>query len=128
MAPLPPPRRRLLHDYGLSIVLTALFLVSMVGAAISGWFEYASEQQAHGASPQLLGDDGYVWVLGEQVLQNWQSELLALATLIVLASVLVHRGSPESKDGQAEKARRIADIEARVDELVRRRGDQAEAA
>jgi hypothetical protein len=111
-------RRRVLHDHGLSIALASLFLISLVGGAVSGWFEYASQQAEHAQRATLGGADGYLPVLGEQVLQNWQSEFLALATLIVLASVLIHRGSPESKDGQVEKAQRIVDIEQRIDRLV----------
>ena len=120
-------RRRLLRDYGLSVVVTALFLVTLVGATISGWVEYASEQAEHGSRPQLFGDEGYVWVLGEQVLQNWQSEFLALAVFIALGSVLIHKGSPGSKDGDDDRRRRIEEVERRVDELVRRRTEREAA-
>jgi hypothetical protein len=113
--------RRIMRDYALSIVLGAVFLVTLVGAAISGWFEYASRQAAHGQPASLGGDDGYVWNLLEQVLQNWQSEFLALAVFIALASVLVHIGSPASKSTLEDRRRRITDIEARVDRLVAER-------
>jgi uncharacterized membrane protein YhaH (DUF805 family) len=122
-----PSRANALHDYGLSIVLSVLFVVTLVGAAISGWFEYASQQAAHGQPATIGGEDGYLPVLLEQVFQNWQSEVLALALLIVLATVLIHRGSPESKDGHAEKARRIAEVEQRIDRLVAARTGTEEA-
>lgn len=113
-----PRSRDVLRDYGLAIVITALFLASLSGAVVSGWFEYASRQAADAQPATIGGEDGYLPVLLEQVFQNWQSEFLALATLIVLASILVQKGSPESKDGAEERARRIAAIEARVDRLV----------
>jgi hypothetical protein len=117
----PRRSRHLLRDYGLSIAITVLFVISLIGAVVSGWFEYASQQASHAQAATIGGEDGYLPVLLEQVFQNWQSEFLALATLIALASVLVHKGSPESKDGDEQRARRIAAIEARVDRLVAER-------
>lgn len=113
-----PRNRRILHDYSLSIALTIVFLVTLVGGAVSGWFEYASDQAAHGQPATVIGEDGYLPVISEQVFQNWQSEFLALATLIALGSVLVHRGSPESKDTQVALEQRVADLSARIDRLV----------
>jgi hypothetical protein len=121
-------RRRLWHEYALSIVLTVLFAVTLVGAAISGWIEYASEQAAHGQPATLAGEEGYLPVFLEQVFQNWQSEFLALALLISLGTVLVHRGSPESKDTQEAVAMRIAKLERRVKRLVAARSGAGDAA
>src|SRR4051795_3168836 len=107
-----------LHDYALSIVLTVLFMVTLVGAAISGWFEYASEQADHQQAATIAGEDGYLPVFLEQVFQNWQSEFLALAILISLGTVLIHRGSPESKDTHETRKQRIAKLERRIDRLA----------
>ena len=43
---------------------------------------------------------------GQSTLENWQSEFLQLFSFVVVASVLIHRGSAESKDGtdRIEKA------------------------
>jgi hypothetical protein len=38
----------------------------------------------------------------EQTLQNWQSEFLAIASMVILAVYLRQRGSPESKPVGAE--------------------------
>jgi hypothetical protein len=40
---------------------------------------------------------------------NWQSEFLQLLSFVVLATYLIHRGSPQSRDTEDEMA---ADIKA----------------
>lgn len=109
---------RLGRDYALSIVMAVMFVVAWAGAAIAGWFEFASEQQAHGQTPQLFGDDGYVWTFAEQTLQNWQSEFLAVLALVVLASFLIHRGSQQSRDSKDELRTRIETVSKRVDAVI----------
>jgi hypothetical protein len=113
--------RWLWHDYGLGIASSLLFAASLIGGAISGWFEYADWARSHGISATVLGDTGYGWVFGEQTFQNWQSEWLAVPILIVLTVRLIHRGSPESRDGRDRMARMVNDVEQRVDALIERR-------
>lgn len=85
------------RDYSLSIVAGAIFVVVWMGAAITGWFEFAATQRAHHEAAHLFGSDGYIWEFGEQTLQNWQSEFLAVGTMVVFTIYLRQRGSPESK-------------------------------
>lgn len=106
---------------GLSIVCFLLYALAQVGAAIAGWMEFLSEQKAHGSPAPILGDDGYGWTLLEQTMQNWQSEFLALAVLVAVSAVLVHRGSHHSRDGNDEAKARMETIQRRVDRLVARR-------
>jgi len=109
--------RRLWRDYSLSITLALLFLGSFLGHTVAGWYEYAAEQREHGSKPTLLGDDGYGWVWAEWTLQNWQSEFLELTTFVVLSSFLIHKGSPESKDGDDEMQATLDRIEKRLRDL-----------
>jgi hypothetical protein len=113
-----------LRDHALSVVLFSLFATTLVIAAIAGWFEFASQQQAHGDTPEVFSADGYLPFLVEQVTQNIQSEFLALAVMIALAARLIHRGSAQSRDGQDEKKQQIELAEQRVDALVSRRMDR----
>jgi len=101
----------------LSIACFALYAVAQVAAAVAGWMEFGSEQRAHGGTIQAFAIDGYAWTFLEQTLQNWQSEFLALLLLISLSSVLVHRGSKHSRDGNDEIARRVKAIKRRVGAL-----------
>jgi hypothetical protein len=102
----------------LSIACFVLYLLAQLAAAITGWFEFADRQRQHQQPLELLGDGGYAWTLLEQTLQNWQSEFLALGVLVALTSVLIHRGSKHSRDGNDEAQRRMQDIDRRVRRLV----------
>src|SRR4051794_5847851 len=113
--------RQWLHDHALSVVLFSLFAVTLVIAAIAGWFEFASQQQAHGDTPEVFAADGYLPFLLEQVSQNIQSEFLALAVMIALSARLIHRGSAQSRDGQDEMKELIESAERRIDALGRDR-------
>jgi len=114
-----PRLRELWRNYSLSIVLALLFLGSFVGHTIAGWYEYSSDQRAHGSEPTILGDDGYGWVWAEWTLQNWQSEFLELASFVVLSSFLIHKGSPESKDGDDNMQATLDRIDDKLRELER---------
>jgi len=87
-----------LYRNSLTLVLFAFFLMSFAGHLFGGTAEY-NEQQAlqSGAAPisawQYLGSPEF-WF---QSMQNWQSEFLAVFSLVVLGIVLRQHGSPESK-------------------------------
>ena len=107
--------RRLWRDYGLSIFVLALFLGSFVLHAIFGWLQYAADQKSHNDEATLWGDSGYVVYFGEWTFQNWQSEFLEVLVLIVATTYLIHKGSPESKDGDDEMKAMLQRIEERLD-------------
>jgi hypothetical protein len=86
-----------LYAHSLTIALFGLFVVAFVLHAVGGVREYNAEQLMHGEPTQsLLGYLGTSTFWFES-LQNWQSEFLSLAVIIVLAIFLRQRGSPESK-------------------------------
>ena len=112
---------RLWRDYGLSIVLFTLFLVSWIGQTITGWFEFTAEQQSHGQVAAMFGAEGYVWPWAQATLENWQSEFLQLLTFVVLTCYLYHKGCHESKDGDERKGHvRCEGAAARLDALAKR--------
>ena len=89
-----------LHIYknSLSLALFGLFVVSFVAHAIGGAGVYNEEQREHG-EPETVSALGYMrtsrfWF---ESLQNWQSEFLAVLTIVVLSIWLRQAGSPESK-------------------------------
>jgi hypothetical protein len=110
------------RNYNLSIVLAALFLVSWVLQAWTGWMHFAAEQQALGEAAEVFGASGYVWRWSEATFENWQSEFLQLLTFVVLTSFLIHRGSHESKDSDTAMERTLARIESRLAHLEMRPG------
>lgn len=86
-----------LYERSLGIAFATLFLLSFVAHAFSGAAEYNEDRLAHGESlltvAQFLGTSRF-WF---ESLQNWQSEFLAIGSMVVLSIFLRHRGSPESK-------------------------------
>jgi Domain of unknown function (DUF6766) len=89
--------RTWLYGNSLLLVIGALFLGSWLGQSVTGMTEYNEAQLEHGSAP--VSWLGYLqrpdfW---EATLQNWQSEFLAVGTMVVFTVYLRQRGSPESK-------------------------------
>jgi len=88
-----------LRIYGnsLSLALFGLFLLSFVLHAAGGAQDVSAERALRGeeavSTLAYLGTARF-WF---ESLQNWQSEFLSVAVLVVLSIVLRQRGSPESK-------------------------------
>ena len=85
------------YKYSLSIALLLLFLGSFIGHAAAGARKYSEEQLEHGSPPvgmfEYMGNPRF-WY---ESFQNWQSEFLAVLTIVVLSIWLRERGSAESK-------------------------------
>ena len=106
--------RKVFSNFGLSISLAALFFVTWVAQALVEWSVFASDQRLHGEAPRLAD---YFVEFSQSTLENWQSEFLQLFSFVVLAAVLIHRGSAESKDGDERMEAALARIEKRLDEM-----------
>jgi hypothetical protein len=103
--------KRLFKNYGLSVALAALFLVSWGLQTYTGWKHFKAENQQHGQKAQVFGDDGYIWDWGEATFENWQSEFLQLLAFVILSTYLIHRHSPQSRDSEDEMMEKIDRIE-----------------
>ncbi|MEN3264581.1 DUF6766 family protein [Pseudonocardia sp.] len=90
--------RRVLRDNGLGIVFGALFLLMLVGQAISGHAYFNDQQISEGGEPVSLAHYLTSSSFGVDVVENWQSEYLQFFLYIFGTVWLVQRGSPESKD------------------------------
>ncbi|HEY7522530.1 MAG TPA: DUF6766 family protein [Candidatus Limnocylindrales bacterium] len=112
--------RRLWRDYGLSITLAILFLLSWTLQTWMGWNEYVAEQLAMGRMPVAFGDGSYFWSWGQATFENWQSEFLQVFSFIVLTTFLVHRRSHESPDTDYDTEAALRRIEARLADIDRR--------
>jgi hypothetical protein len=86
-----------LYEQSLFLAFLVLFILSFVLHGISGTAAYNSEASAHGE--QTLSTFGFMGTseFWYQSLQNWQSEFLAVAAIVVLSIFLRQRGSTESK-------------------------------
>jgi hypothetical protein len=86
-----------LYENSLFLVFVFLFLLSLFLHAVSGSREFSTEQEAHG-EPRVSAVE-YVqtsrfWF---ESFQNWQSEFLAVGSIVLFSVWLRQRGSPESK-------------------------------
>ena len=106
-APAPTAANRFttfLYAYSLGIALAGLFIASFVLHLWGSYRAAVAEAALHGGPQHSLvahlGDMGF-WF---EFFQNWQSEFLATAALVVLSIVLRFRGSPESKHVDASNA------------------------
>lgn len=89
--------RRGLYSHSLGLVMGAIFLGSWAAQFIAGHAAYNAEQIRDLKAPLGWGDYLAAPDFWSRTLQNWQSEFLAVASMVVLAIYLRERGSPESK-------------------------------
>ena len=86
-----------LYKRSLGGVLLLLFAVTFVAHAAGGAMAYNDDQLQHGRSTvSIIGYMGTSQFWFESF-QNWQSEFLSIAVLVVFSIFLRQRGSPESK-------------------------------
>ena len=88
-------RMGLWKNFGLSLGFCALFLITWVAHGIAEWQVFTDEQADHN-QPTEIGD--FIAQFSQSTLENWQSEFLQLFSFTVMAAVLVHKGSAESRD------------------------------
>jgi len=105
--------RKTWKNFGLSIALAVLFLVSWGGQAVAEWGTYRHEQLDHDEPVEI---SEYLVQFGQSTLENWQSEFLQLFSFVVLAAILIHRGSGESKDSDDRMEAKLDEITKRLDE------------
>ena len=95
-----------IYSNSLSIAFFSLFILSFVLHAVTGSRAFNEEQVMQG-STDLVSSWSYLgraqfWF---ESLQNWQSEFLAVAAIVVLTIFLRQHGSPESKPVHAPHRR-----------------------
>lgn len=94
--------------YGYVWVTSGLFIFSLIGHWLFGWYAYVDEQQAHG---QIISISGYSVEMLRDTMENWQSEFLQLIWQVGGLAILLHVGSPQSKEGDDR-------IEAKIDAIL----------
>jgi hypothetical protein len=89
--------RDFLRDNALSLVFGGLFILTLVGQALSGAADFNAQQITNGLEPVSLADYVTSSSFGVDVMENWQSEYLQFFLYIFATVWLVQRGSAESK-------------------------------
>lgn len=86
-----------LYSYSLGISLGLLFIASFV---LHWWASFVAandEAVRHGGEVLTISSYLFDEQLWFESFQNWQSEFMSTAVLVVLSIFLRHKGSPESK-------------------------------
>ncbi len=104
-------RMRLWKNFGLSLGFCLLFFLTWIGQGIAQWQHYTDEQREH-REPVELGD--FMADFSQATLENWQSEFLQLFSFTIMAAVLIHKGSAESKDSDDRIEEAIQRIEKKL--------------
>src|SRR5690349_4456442 len=89
---------RFLKDNGLTIVLAAATLATVVGMIFTGQLVYNRELVGHGASAVSVGQYLVSGHFLSALFENWESEFLQMSAYVILTAFLFQRGSAESKD------------------------------
>lgn len=89
--------RRWVYSNSLLLVMGAIFVSSWLLQATAGTIVYNDEQALHGLPPLEFGEYLLSADFWNRTLQNWQSELLAVGSMVTFSIFLRQRGSAESK-------------------------------
>lgn len=99
------------RNYSLSLILATLFLLSWLAQGVFQWQEFVNTQQEHEQAAEVVD---FIPEFLSRTFENWQSEFLQLLTFVSLTTYFIHRGSPESKDGDKEIKASLSRIERAV--------------
>jgi hypothetical protein len=95
--------------YGYAWITLGFFLISLIGHWLFGWLSYTGEQLAHN---QPIEIPDYLFQMTRDTLENWQSEFLQLLWQVAGLAILLHVGSPQSKEGNDR-------LEDKIDAILR---------
>jgi hypothetical protein len=89
--------RTLVYENSLLLVMALLFVGAWFAQSVTAWRFFNDEQREHDEATVSWGSFVRQADFWEQTLQNWQSEFLAVGTMVIFTVYLRQRGSPESK-------------------------------
>lgn len=89
--------RRLVYSNSLLLVMGTIFLLSWWLQSVAGTVVFNAEQLEHGQPPVRWIEYVTSADFWDRTLQNWQSEFLAVGSMVTLSIYLRQRGSAESK-------------------------------
>jgi len=90
--------RRFWRCNGLSIVLLGFFLLTLLaGQFVTGRREFNAERAARNLPPVSAEEYWRSSHFLEATAENWESEFLAIGSMVLLSIFLREKGSPESK-------------------------------
>lgn len=94
--------KRFFTDNSLSIVLLGLFLIFLVGLALTGYAQQNEQLALHGGQPESFGSYLGSGEFVEAVFENWESEFLQMGMFVLLTIWFKQKGSADSKEIQGD--------------------------
>ena len=101
-----------LTAYGFAWVTALLFMFTLAGHWVFGWYAYVEEQAAHNQPVEM---SSYAIEMTRDTLENWQSEFLQLIWQVAGLAFLLYIGSPQSKEGDERKEEKLDAILRKLD-------------
>jgi len=89
--------RPMLYENSLVALMATFFVLSWFAQLVTGRIRYNGEQLDHQEAGLTLWQYAGTADFWSRTLQNWQSEFLAVASMVIFSVYLRQRGSPESK-------------------------------
>jgi hypothetical protein len=89
--------RRSIYSNSLLVTMTSIWVASWLAQSITGRIAYNADQLGHQSAPVSWLSYITTADFWNRTLQNWQSEFLAVGSMVILSVYLRQRGSPESK-------------------------------
>ena len=86
------------RNNGLTIVFSALFVVTLFLQSIAGFKQYNNEMKEEGGQQVSYGKYFTTGHFIEATFENWESEFLQMALFVTLTIFLYQKGSSQSKD------------------------------
>ena len=90
--------KKVFRNNGLSIVFFLLFLISILGQAVTGLKQHNEEMLEEGGQQLHMGQYLRSGQFLQATFENWESEFLQMALFVILTMFLYQKGSSESKD------------------------------
>jgi hypothetical protein len=104
--------KTIIKGYAYAWLTLGFFLVSLGLHWWFGWSAYVDEAREHGQSPEI---GQYLVLMFRDTFENWQSEFLQLLWQVVGLAVLLHVGSPQSKESEQRSEAMLEAILRQVD-------------
>jgi hypothetical protein len=104
------PMQSVWKRYSYLWLTLGLFVFSLIGHWLFGWWAYVDEQQALAQPVEVRG---YTIEMLRDTFENWQSEFLQLMWQVGGLALFLYIGSPQSKEGSDR-------VEAKIDAILRK--------
>lgn len=99
----PNKLKQFLKDNGLALCMFGLFTAFLVGLSITGYLHNNEELQSHQQATESYGQYIVSGSFIEAIFENWESEFLQMAALVIATIFLYQKGAADSRKLKAQE-------------------------